>query len=402
MKKIKSNKVIADNEFVIKRKKTKEPILQLKKDLGNNLLQSKASEELIHTIFKNAPDAIVIINEEGKIEEWNPRSETIFGWTANEVIGKYLHDVIIPERFREAHLKGMKHFMKTKEGPVLNTMRELPALRKGNIEFDAGISISPMLIQNKYFFIGFIRDITKRKKAEAELKQKSEELTHTNKELEQFVYVASHDLQEPLRTISNFVGLIEDKYSKKLDKDADQYLKFIVTATSKMQNLIKDLLDYSRIGRNITFIEVDCNNILKEVIAEMNASIKESNAKITYATLPILKGNDIKLKQLFQNLISNAIKFRKKNTTPEIIITVEKKDTEYLFAIKDNGIGIEENSINKLFVLFQRLHSDAEYPGTGIGLATCQKIVTLHGGKIWVESKLGVGSTFYFTISKKI
>jgi light-regulated signal transduction histidine kinase (bacteriophytochrome) len=162
------------------------------------------------------------------------------------------------------------------------------------------------------------------------------------------------------------------------------------------------LLDYSRVGKNISFEPTDCNKILKEAIADLDSSIKESNAKITFAILPILKGNDIKLKQLFQNLISNAIKFRKKNTTPEIEITVEEKDKEYLFAIKDNGIGIEEQYFKKLFIIFQRLNNATEYPGTGIGLATCKKIVDLHHGKIWIESKLGAGSTFYFTISKEI
>ncbi|OFY85891.1 MAG: hypothetical protein A3F72_08135 [Bacteroidetes bacterium RIFCSPLOWO2_12_FULL_35_15] len=519
MKKNKSVRIIDNNEFVTKRKKTVEQILQLNKDLENNLLQLKISEEQLQTIFRSAPEAVVVIDEEGIIVKWNPKAEAIFGWTAAEVIGKNLHEVIIPERFREAHQKGFKHFMETKEGPVLNKLRELPALRKNNTEFDAGISISPMLLKSKYFLIGFIsditeqkliekklieykhffnhtadfacianmqgyfeilnpnfekilgysekellkhqfvnlvhpddldstlkeieklktgaitlnftnryrqkegsylwfnwnitpepvtgklyaiaRDITGQKKIEDALKQKSEELVHINNELEQFVYMASHDLQEPLRTISSFVELIDEQYSEKLDNDANQYLQFIVTATSKMQNLIKDLLDYSKVARNITFAIVDCNNILKEVIAEMGASIKESNAKITYAILPILKGNDIKLKQLFQNLLSNAIKFRKKNTTPEIKITVEEKDNEYLFCIKDNGIGIDEQYFEKLFIIFQRLNNASDYPGTGIGLATCKKIVALHNGKIWLKSKLGEGSTFYFTISKE-
>ena len=226
------------------------------------------------------------------------------------------------------------------------------------------------------------------------------DLISANKELEQFVYIASHDLQEPLRTISNYVELINKKYSGKIDEVADQYLHFIVTATLRMQNLIKDLMDYMIIGRNITFVEVDYNEVLKKIIAEMDDLINESNAKITSSILPVLRGNKIELKRLFQHLISNAIKFRKKSVASEIAITVEEKGIEYLFAIKDNGIGIEEQFINKLFVVFKRLHNVAEYPGTGIGLAACKKIVALFGGKIWVESKLGEGSTFYFTIAK--
>ena len=226
----------------------------------------------------------------------------------------------------------------------------------------------------------------------------NENLTEANTELEQFAYVASHDLQEPLRTISNFVGLFEKKYSGKLDEAYNEYLNFIVTATSKMQNLIKDLLDFSRVGRNMNITTVDCNTILKDVLAEMGASIKESNAKIKSSLLPVLNSNEVELKRLFQNLLSNAIKFRKKNVPVEIDITVEKKDNEYIFAVKDNGIGIDQQFIHKLFVIFQRLHKVEEYSGTGIGLATCRKIVTILGGKIWVESTFGVGSTFYFTL----
>lgn len=252
-------------------------------------------------------------------------------------------------------------------------------------------------------------DITERKRSEEtiqllnkELADKVRQLELANAELEQFAYLASHDLQEPLRTISNFAGLLEEKNSLNTDKNTGQYLGFIVSAVHKMQNLIKDLLEFSRIGRNIIFEEVNCNNVLEELIADMDASIKENNVKITVSLLPVLKGSNLKLKQLFQNLLSNAIKFRKKNVWPEINIAVEENDTEYLFSVRDNGIGIDEQFKHKLFIMFQRLHTVDEYPGTGIGLATCKKIVELHNGKIWEESKLEAGTTFYFTISKTL
>jgi signal transduction histidine kinase len=235
-----------------------------------------------------------------------------------------------------------------------------------------------------------------------DLLAKSEELKASNEELEQFAYVASHDLQEPLRSISNFVGLLEESYSGKKDESTELFFKFITTATVKMQNLIKDLLDYSRVGRNISFTPVDCNEILKDTLSGLDSSIKESQATISSDILPVLSGNETELKRLFQNLISNALKFRKKDVAPEISISCEEKDTEYLFAIKDNGIGIEEKYIPKLFVIFQRLHSAEEYPGTGIGLTSCKKIVTLHKGKIWIKSKPGEGTTFYFTIRKNL
>jgi light-regulated signal transduction histidine kinase (bacteriophytochrome) len=198
------------------------------------------------------------------------------------------------------------------------------------------------------------------------------------------------------------VGLIEEKTTGRRDEEMEQYLHFIINASVKMQNLIKDLLEFSRVGREISFQSIDCNSILKEVITDLYASIKESKAKISISNLPVLTGNKTELKRLFQNLISNALKFRKKDIIPEINITLEEKEKEYLFAIKDNGIGIDNEYFNKLFIIFQRLHNVEEYPGTGIGLATCKKIVELHNGKIWVESKVDEGSIFYFTLSKNL
>ncbi|MES2284674.1 MAG: PAS domain S-box protein [Bacteroidota bacterium] len=386
---------------ITSRKKIEEEIKQKSEELEHSNKNLKDSEQQIQAIFDSAPDAVIVINHESTIIKWNHKAEKLFDWNESEVLGKPLYNFIIPERYRERHKNGMKHYLATGEGPVLNRDIEIEAINKNGNEFSVSLTISPVGIKDKILFIGFIRDITQRKQIEGEIKQKSEELLRSNQELEQFAYVASHDLQEPLRTIYNFVGLLDKKYSGKTDDDAKGYFKFIVNATSKMQNLIKDLLEFSRVGKNISFTDVDCNKILKEVIADLDISIKESNAKITSATLPVLQGNETELKRLFQNLISNAIKFRKKNVSPEITITVEQKEKEYLFAIRDNGIGIEEKHINKLFIIFQRLHSVEEYPGTGIGLATCKKIVTLHKGKIWVESKLGEGSTFYFTLPKE-
>jgi signal transduction histidine kinase len=235
-----------------------------------------------------------------------------------------------------------------------------------------------------------------------ELAVLNKDLISANHELEQFAYAASHDLQEPLRTISNFTKELQKKNSEKKDEESELYIKYIVSSSAKMQNLIKDLLDFSRVGKNISFTMVDCNEILKEVIMEIDAAIKEAKAEIVFEKLPVLTGNATELKRLFQNLISNAIKFQKKGTTPVIKITVEETESEYVFAVEDNGIGIDEKYIGKLFVVFQRLNNASEYPGTGIGLAICKKIVMLHGGEIWVKSKPGEGSTFYFSITKEI
>lgn len=225
-------------------------------------------------------------------------------------------------------------------------------------------------------------------------------LTSSNKGIEQFAYVASHDLQEPLRTISNFVNLFQTQYKGALDKDADEYLNLIIGATSRMQLLIKDLLDYSRIGSDKNKVAVDCNTLLKEVLNDMAKSIQDSKAEIHFEPLPIINGFLSGLKSLFQNLITNAIKYRKSDTQAIINITAQDKNNEWFFAIKDNGIGINKIYYERIFIIFQKLHTQQQYAGTGIGLAQAKKIIELHGGRIWIESELGKGSTFYFTIPK--
>ncbi|MES2287198.1 MAG: PAS domain S-box protein [Bacteroidota bacterium] len=368
-----------------------------RKKAENKLIES---EHFLNSIIENIPNMIFVKDAKDlRFVRFNKAGEDLLGYSKADLMGKNDYD-FFP--------KTEADFFTTKDKEVLESgklleIEEEPIHTRYKGDRIVETKKIPILDGHGHplYLLGISNDITDLKKLLAELKQKSEELANTNKELEQFVYVASHDLQEPLRTISNFVVLLKKKYSGTADTATAQYLQFVVDAATRMQNLIKDLLDLSRVGKNVVFIEVDCNEVLTEVIADMEASIKESNAKITAAKLPVLKGNTRELKQLFQNLISNAIKFHKKNVIPEINITVEDKNTEYLFAIKDNGIGIEEQSINKLFVIFHRLNTSTEYPGTGIGLATCKKIVDLHNGKIWIESKFGEGSTFYFTLPKE-
>jgi light-regulated signal transduction histidine kinase (bacteriophytochrome) len=236
--------------------------------------------------------------------------------------------------------------------------------------------------------------------ARREAEQANLDLEAKNKELEQFAYVASHDLQEPLRTTSSFVALLQKQYQQgKLDEKADKYFTFVIEASDRMKVMIKNLLDFSRIGNKKELEQVDCNQVLHNVLADLSTAITEAGADIKYDQLPVINGYATELKQLFQNLITNAIKFRKKDTSPEINISVKKKNKNYWeFAFKDNGIGIEEKHNEKIFVIFQRLHTRTEYEGSGIGLSHCKKIVELHKGKIWVESTPGEGSAFQFTI----
>ncbi len=237
---------------------------------------------------------------------------------------------------------------------------------------------------------------------ERKVRQRTVEIESKNKELEQFAYVASHDLQEPLRTISAFVELFQKEYRGHLEGNADKYLDYLSQASDRMKTLIKDLLDYSRIGKEKETMEVDCNKLLAEVLADLDKNIRESDARVKVGPLPIFRGYPTELKLLFQNLITNSIKFRHPERLPEIAIDARKEGPHWRFTVADNGIGIEDMFAERIFIIFQRLHNRTQYEGSGIGLAHCKKITELHGGKIWVESRPGMGSNFIFTISNDL
>jgi light-regulated signal transduction histidine kinase (bacteriophytochrome) len=232
-----------------------------------------------------------------------------------------------------------------------------------------------------------------------DLKASQEKLENSNRELDQFAYVASHDLQEPLRQITSFTELLGQSYSAGFDERGKRYMKYVVEGAQRMQRLIQDLLTYSRVGRlERERGRVDCNLVVDNVVAGMGDSIRETNAVVTHDSLPVLEANEANIALIFQNLIGNAIKFRKTEEPPRVHITAKKTVSTWLFAIKDNGIGIKQKYFEKIFVIFQRLHTREQYSGTGIGLSIVKKIVDTYGGKVWVESEPGKGSTFYFTI----
>ncbi|HLB70066.1 MAG TPA: ATP-binding protein [Candidatus Methanoperedens sp.] len=240
-----------------------------------------------------------------------------------------------------------------------------------------------------------------RKDAEEKLKQTMAELMRSNKELEEFAYVASHDLQEPLRMVVSYLQLIEKRYKSRIDADADEFIDFAVDGATRMQRLINDLLTYSRVGtQGRPFVPTDCESVLRQACANLEIAMKESGAVITHDVLPEVMADSGQLAQLFQNLIGNAIKFRNEKP-PEIHIGIEQKGNDWLFCVRDHGIGIDMQYAERIFHIFQRLHGKKEYSGSGIGLAVCKKIVKRHGGRIWVESEPGKGSTFYFTIPKE-
>ncbi|MGE5682274.1 MAG: ATP-binding protein [Bacillota bacterium] len=250
-----------------------------------------------------------------------------------------------------------------------------------------------LAIANARLYADKLKEIEERKLAETNLKK-------TLRELEQFTYVSSHDLQEPLRMVSAYTSMLNRRYSDLFDETARQYMDFVVDGAKRMQHLIKDLLNYSRISsKERIFKRTDCLLILEKVIDDLSLQIQESRAKVSYENMPAVNADPLLITQLFQNLISNALKFSK-DKAPEIHISCTERDDDYLFSVKDNGIGIDKKYFDKIFIIFQRLHTRDEYPGTGIGLTICSKIVDQHGGRIWVESENGKGSTFYFTLPK--
>jgi signal transduction histidine kinase len=254
-------------------------------------------------------------------------------------------------------------------------------------------------IENARLFEQAQQEIAERAQAEAALEHYAAELERSNRELEQFAHIASHDLQEPLRTVTSYVQLLEMYYQEQMDAEAHEYIAFIVNGAARMRDLIKGLLDYSRVGTDgVSLRATDCQDILGRVLANLQTSIEESGATVTHDALPSVPADATQLARVFQNLISNALKFRGVHPLAIHIGAERQNSSAWLFSVRDNGIGIEPQYIERIFLIFQRLHNRDEYPGTGIGLAVCKRIVELHGGRIWVESELGQGSTFYFTL----
>jgi len=320
----------------------------------------------------------------------------LFGYSREELIG---HTAFELNFFPDVERVAMMREQVRERGNVNNF--DIQVRTKSGENRSVIFSTERIQIKNEAHQITTIVDVTERKRAETELQIAMQELQHSNRELEQFAYVASHDLQEPLRTIIGMVQLLQRKYKDNLDARAEQYIDFTVEAATHMQSLINDLLDYSRLGRRgLPLGEVNLNEILDLALNGLNTLIETNQAVITYDRLPTVTAERSQMIRLFQNLISNAIKFRGKHI-PEIHIAARAVDARWEFSVRDNGIGIEPQYFERIFSIFQRLHTRAEYSGTGIGLSICKKIVENHGGRMWVESEPGNGSVFYFTLASK-
>jgi PAS domain S-box-containing protein len=371
-------------------------------ELKAHIEEARQREEKSHrlaAIVESSSDAIISKTLDGYITSWNKRAEELFGYTEKEIIGKHV-SLLFPTDLLNEEEDIIREIRKGR--PIVNY--ETRRKRKDGTEINVAITISPVM-DSKKNIIGVskvARDITEKKLAEERLQKYTQELEYKNKETQQFSFIASHDLQEPLRTITNYINLLAHDYKGKLDGNANLYIDFISKGASRMQVLIHDLLEYTLIENDTELVEVDCNILLKEILENMKTTLDENHAVVKVDPLPILEGHRTRLSSLFQNLVSNAIKFRKKDVDPVIQISAKDKGKSWLFTIADNGIGIEEEYYDKIFKLFQRLHARSVYSGTGIGLAHCKKIVELRGGKIWVESVPGTGSTFYISLPKKI
>jgi light-regulated signal transduction histidine kinase (bacteriophytochrome) len=275
---------------------------------------------------------------------------------------------------------------------------DLRARRKDGTELPVEISLSPLNVTGETLVISIIRDISERREWEEALARRSAELEQSNAELQQFAYVASHDLQEPLRMVVSFLELLKRRYVGKLDHEADEFIQFAVDGGLRMQQLIQDLLRYSRTGSRELAVElVDSGEVLDEAMVGLGPAIADSKARVMHGDLPHVQADRVQLGQLFQNLIANGIKFHG-DAAPRVEVGAERAAGGWVFSVRDNGIGIPPDQMDRIFRVFQRLHSQSEYPGSGIGLAICKRIVERHGGRIWVDSMPGKGTTFFFTI----
>ena len=366
--------------------------------------RAEESEAKFAGILETSGDAILSVDEAQRIHLFNRGAEEIFGYAADEVLGEPL-DILLPERHREAHRRHVRAFAETL--PVrarrMGERDEVAGLRKDGEEFPAEAAIWKLKVGETWMLNVVLRDVTEQRHAEQELARRARELERSNADLEQFAYVASHDLQEPLRMVGSYTQLLARRYQGRLDEDADEFIGYAVDGVNRMREMINDLLTYSRVGRQGgAFERLPLAEALDGARENVKVSVEESGATVSRDDLPTVSGDRVQLTQLFQNLVANAIRFR--GEEPPHIHVGAKRPTSgpegpgWVITVRDNGVGMEPEQIERVFLIFQRLHGRGRYPGTGIGLSIAKKIVEGHGGRIWAESEPGRGSTFHFTL----
>jgi len=366
------------------------------RDLSTKLKEEEDQARLA-AIVETSDDCILSKTLDGTITSWNGGAERLYGYSPEEIIGKHV-SVLMPESHKDDFHRFVKKIQNAEQILHFETLRK----KKDGTIFHVSVSLSPM--RNRFGdLIGIstiARDISREKLLEASLEQAITELKRSNDELDSFASIAAHDLQEPLRTVACFSRLIQKDREEGRTERFDEHLAFVYNSVTRLQTLITDLLEYGRIGKKKDFVQLALGDVLGAVLSELRPQIEERRAEVKVRNLPPnLTADRSGLFCLFQNLISNALKYCSQ-ISPKIEISAEPEGTEWIFSVKDNGIGISPEHFGELFQIFHRLHSREAYPGTGIGLASCKKVVDYHGGRIWVESEPNHGSTFYFTLPK--
>ena len=364
-------------------------------ELETSREELRAAARYARNLLETSLDALVTISAEGKITDVNTATEKITGTSRERLIGSDFADYFTePEMARAGYLKVFE------QGQVMDYPLAIRHTSGAITEVLYNASVYRNEQGKVLGVFAAARDITARKRAEDKLLGVLAELERSNNDLEQFASIASHDLQEPLRMVASYTQLLAERYEGQLDEKAKKYITYAVDGAVRMQRLVNDLLTYSRISTRGNPIEItDSHSILGEAIRNLAATIEESKAIVTNDELPMVRADVSQFVQLFQNLLANAIKFRGENF-PHVHVSALDEGREWVFSVRDNGIGIDRQYADRIFVIFQRLHTRQEYPGTGIGLAVCKRIVERHGGKIWFESEPGKGSTFFFTVPK--
>jgi PAS domain S-box-containing protein len=372
--------------------------ISVRKDAERHLAQM---EGRYRGLLEAAPDAMVVVNQSGEIVLLNVQAEKQFGYHRDELLGQKVKN-IIPEGFAERLIADALRSAEDALAQQIGTGIELTGRRKNGSDFPIEIMLSPLESAEGVLVTAAIRDISVRKKSEEHLVKTMGELKRSNDELQQFAYVASHDLQEPLRMVASYTQLLAKRYKGRLDSDADEFIAYAVDGSTRMQGLVQDLLAYSRAGTNGKALhEISSEDALKEALTNLRATMEESGAIVTHDSLPAITTDDRQLAQVFQNLVGNAIKYRSAEVPHVHVSAARNGGNEWIFSVRDNGLGIDPQYFERIFILFQRLHGPREFKGTGIGLAICKKMLERLGGRIWVESQPEKGSTFYFALPER-
>ena len=349
-------------------------------------------EQRLRQVVEASASAMLMIDSDRVIQLANRRAEELFGYTREELLGQPI-ELLVPEGLRERHPEQVRAFFARPETRTMGGGRDLYALRKDGVETPVEIGLNPIEAPEGLFTLASIIDITERKRQEDELRR-------SNAELEQFAYIASHDLQEPLRMVASYTELLAERYRGRLDEKADRYIHYASDGAKRMQRLIADLLTYSRVGsQGRPLVAVDANAVLAGVGDMFEAQLKTVDGMIEAASLPQVLADEGQLYQLFQNLIGNAIKFRGEAPL-RITVGAAQERGQWVFCVRDNGMGLDMHHASRIFDMFQRLHERGKYEGSGIGLAISKRIVERHGGRLWVESEPGQGAAFFFTLQR--